>query len=191
MKRKLSAHYLDLNDNIVVDIRIWAAMYFDVRFSSNCMSEAQLQLVRNFILAQSDKLSPLASTAVSTSSAAPAQLCGFDDSIFGREESNEASSSNSPVEAEMKLFENAKSRTGKKSDPLLWWRMHHDQFRLLSVVARAVLCIPAPAASSERLFSIAGLTVMQKRTRLSSSNTSMLVFLKSYMPRFSDDKLLE
>ena len=70
MKRKLSAHYLDSNDNIVVDIRIWAAMYFDVRFSRNCMSEAQLQLVRNFILAQSDKLSPLASTAVSTSCSA-------------------------------------------------------------------------------------------------------------------------
>ena len=64
------------------------------------------------------------------------------------------------------------------NDPLQWWRKHSQQLPLLSEVARKVLCIPATSASSERLFSTAGLTVTDKRSSLTGSNVGRLVFLK-------------
>ena len=64
------------------------------------------------------------------------------------------------------------------NDPLQWWRKHCQQLPLLSEVARKVLCIPATSASSERLFSTAGLTVTDKRSSLTGSNVGRLVFLK-------------
>lgn len=67
-------------------------------------------------------------------------------------------------------------------DPLKWWSFHCLQFPLLSALARRVLCIPATSASSERIFSEAGLVVSKKRTNLRSDNVKELIFLKHNMP---------
>jgi len=66
----------------------------------------------------------------------------------------------------------------RPNDPLKWWREHCKHMPLLSEVARKVLCIPATSASSERLFSTAGLTVTDKRSRLTGANVGRLVFLR-------------
>jgi hAT family C-terminal dimerisation region len=43
-------------------------------------------------------------------------------------------------------------------DPSKWWSQHCRMLSLLSALARKVLCIPAASASSERVFSSAGLS---------------------------------
>jgi hAT family C-terminal dimerisation region len=62
-------------------------------------------------------------------------------------------------------------------DPLKWWSQHCGMLPLLSALARKVLCIPATSASSERVFSSAGLTVTSLRNRLTEDQAGRLVFL--------------
>ena len=63
-------------------------------------------------------------------------------------------------------------------DPLKWWKTHALTFPTLSVIARNYLCIPATAALSERVFSVAGLTISKQRSKLNSENASCLIFLR-------------
>lgn len=60
------------------------------------------------------------------------------------------------------------------NDPLSWYRDNEDEFPLLSAVAKRTLNIPATSASSERLFSSAGLTVTSKRTALKAETVNEL-----------------
>jgi hypothetical protein len=62
-------------------------------------------------------------------------------------------------------------------DVLQWWRMQTDTFPRLSVLAKGILAIPATSAPSERVFSIAGLTIQAKRSRLAPAKVNRIVFV--------------
>ena len=68
---------------------------------------------------------------------------------------------------------------GAHNNPLSWWKSHAVNFPNLAQLARRTLCIPATSAPSERLFSVAGLTVTKKRARLSDHIVTLLVFLRN------------
>ena len=53
-----------------------------------------------------------------------------------------------------------------KTNPLLWWKENCLTYPYVAMVAKKVLCIPATAASSERMFSDASETISKKRNRL-------------------------
>ena len=57
-----------------------------------------------------------------------------------------------------------------------WWRHHEAQFPLLSKTVKVVF--PTPAASSERVFSVAGNVVTPKRARLNPEKIEDLVVVK-------------
>lgn len=63
------------------------------------------------------------------------------------------------------------------SNPLLWWKKNQKTLPLMSILARQILCIPATSAPSERVFSMAGLTITKLRASLSSDNAGNLIFL--------------
>jgi hypothetical protein len=65
-------------------------------------------------------------------------------------------------------------------DPLQWWKANEDQYPVLSKLARAYLAIPAAQASTERLFSLSGLCVTDRRTRLDPSVVEDLVLLSHH-----------
>ncbi|CAF4516123.1 unnamed protein product, partial [Rotaria sp. Silwood2] len=67
-------------------------------------------------------------------------------------------------------------------DPMKFWssREIRRDFPFLSIVARRIHAILATSASVERLFSSAGLTITQIRTRLSPSPLDNVLFLRSY-----------
>ena len=48
---------------------------------------------------------------------------------------------------------------------------------VLSILARRILCIPATSAPSERVFSVAGLTISKCRTSILPQHASDLIFL--------------
>nr|XP_041631680.1 uncharacterized protein LOC108084373 isoform X2 [Drosophila kikkawai] len=57
-------------------------------------------------------------------------------------------------------------------DVLTFWKEKAPAMPLLSMLAQKVLCIPATSTPSERVFSIAGLTITQKRSQLSPHNVN-------------------
>jgi zinc finger BED domain-containing protein 1 (E3 SUMO-protein ligase ZBED1) len=66
---------------------------------------------------------------------------------------------------------------GALSDPLVWWQMNANMLPILSIVARRMLCVPATSAPSERVFSVAGLTISKCRTSVQPQHASDLIFL--------------
>ena len=63
-------------------------------------------------------------------------------------------------------------------DPNQWWQVKKKEFHILYQLSRRALCIPATSATSERIFSGAGLTVTEIRNRLASDKVSDLVILR-------------
>ena len=51
-------------------------------------------------------------------------------------------------------------------DPLVWWRLHQDQFPLLTPIAKKLLSITGTSVPSERVFSSAGDVVSATRSLL-------------------------
>ena len=91
------------------------------------------------------------------------------------------------VDAELALYKREpaialQSGPGKFNDPLKWWEMNRRKFKILSVLAARVLCIPATSAPSERVFSVAGLTIAKDRARLASGTANDLIFLHEALP---------
>ena len=66
-----------------------------------------------------------------------------------------------------------------KTPALAWWRMNQAKYPRLAKIVRDLLCVPATSTPSERIFSVAGNTVVPKRTSLDSSTVDELVFLNS------------
>jgi hypothetical protein len=71
---------------------------------------------------------------------------------------------------------------GSYNNPLIWWCLKQHQYPILSKIALRVLAIPATSAPSERVFSVAGITIAKERSRLDSANAGELVFLHDVLP---------
>jgi hypothetical protein len=67
-------------------------------------------------------------------------------------------------------------------NPLDWWRVKQHQYPILSKIASKILAIPATSAPSERVFSVAGITIAKERSRLDPTNAGDLVFLHDALP---------
>ena len=80
----------------------------------------------------------------------------------------------SQAELEQYLLEKTVKRT---TEPLTWWKNNEKRFPKLAKVARALLNIPATSTPSERIFSVAGLTVTKLRSSLKPENVDSLIFL--------------
>ena len=62
-------------------------------------------------------------------------------------------------------------------DPLQWWRQHAESFPDVARLAKRSLCIPASSAESERNSSATDILTERRRSRLSSRNINMMLFL--------------
>jgi hypothetical protein len=91
------------------------------------------------------------------------------------------------VDAELVLYKQEPSvplqdHDGKFSCPLAWWYTNQRKYKMLSQVAIRTLCIPATSAPSERVFSVAGLTIAKDRARLAPQTANELIFLHDAVP---------
>jgi hypothetical protein len=93
------------------------------------------------------------------------------------------------VENEIKLYKR-ETPIDRKSNPFEWWASKLESLPLMCNVARKWLAVPASSAASERLFSVAGLTVTKLRNRLSAKRVSTLVFLKAAWPTLEREGIL-
>jgi len=60
---------------------------------------------------------------------------------------------------------------------VVWWRVNEHRFPVLAAVARAYLATPPSSVQSEHIFSTAGNTLNEHRTRLTADNAERLIFL--------------
>ncbi|KAF2896786.1 hypothetical protein ILUMI_09389 [Ignelater luminosus] len=97
----------------------------------------------------------------------------FDETV-----SNVVSNSNPTasgiIEIEKFLEEPLLPRT---SNPFLWWEERKMVYPRLYTLMQKRLCIIATSVPSERIFSKAGQTIVEKRSKLSGNKVSMLLFL--------------
>ena len=89
------------------------------------------------------------------------------DILFGPEEND----TSVRLEDEVDLYF-SETCTPRNSNPLVWWKANSLRYPRLNLSA-----IPATSTSSERLFSVAGLTVTRLRSSLSRDNVNALIFL--------------
>lgn len=61
-------------------------------------------------------------------------------------------------------------------NPLTFWHDHRTQFERLYRVSRQILCAPASQGAVERLFSIAGYILSQRRLRTNDRNFENILF---------------
>jgi hypothetical protein len=67
------------------------------------------------------------------------------------------------------------------TDPLLWWKVHQQEYPILSSIAKDYLIIQATSVPSEQAFSIAGNMISQTRNQLNSDTSRAILCLKSWI----------
>jgi len=84
------------------------------------------------------------------------------------------------VSKELEVYKQLCSTCSMEKDLniLSFWRKHEDLLPHLSCIARQYLCIPAGNVASERLGSVTGNTVTNRRTLLSANRAKELVMIK-------------
>lgn len=66
-----------------------------------------------------------------------------------------------------------------------WWKMNEKCYPRLSKVALQLLSIPASSAAAERVFSLAGNVITEKRNKLGPKSVDSLLFLHSIYKNFN------
>ena len=82
------------------------------------------------------------------------------------------------VESEMLRYE---SEPVLIKNPLDWWRHYAVRFPKLAKLAREFLCIMGTSVPSERVFSVAGLTLTKSRNKLDSDVVDEIIFLNKVL----------
>lgn len=82
------------------------------------------------------------------------------------------------VDAEIEAYLSEQSRppTGRDWNPLDFWKAHAGKFKRLGSLAKEILCATATTAGVERVFSIAGLLLSDRRLRTGDVNFETLLF---------------
>lgn len=99
------------------------------------------------------------------------------DNIFSyleTEEERTVPTVNSAKDEVARYFDQPRERS--IVDPFVWWKEHKQDYPLMAQLARKYLAMPATSVASERMFSFAGNTVSDKRTRLTCDAVSDIVF---------------
>ena len=85
----------------------------------------------------------------------------------------QAASSSKSVEAELQSYLDLAPTS---HNPLKFWHENRKQFKRLYKVSRQILCAPASQAPMERLYSISGHVLSQRRLRTSDRNFENILF---------------
>lgn len=80
---------------------------------------------------------------------------------------------------EIERYANEIVRITENFDVIMWWKNNGAKYPRLSKIAINLLSIPASSAASERVFSLAGNIITEKRNRLEPKTVASILFLNS------------
>ena len=67
------------------------------------------------------------------------------------------------------------------TDSLIWWKLHKNNYSVLSFLAKNYLSIQATSVPSERAFSISGLAITKTRNRLDPETARVTICMKYWI----------
>jgi hypothetical protein len=179
MMQKLRTRYFNQANKFCGDTLYNVIQFLDPRLKSTFFTPTELSEVKMFLINQvstPETVTPAYSAeTVTNDETEVSEVARFLSSKVGSNRCHNGISSNLDVEIANYLSV-ALSRI--ESDPLLVWKTMQNEYPKLAGFARKYLCIPATSASSERMFSSAGLTITKLRNRLTPDSASMLMFLR-------------
>ena len=81
---------------------------------------------------------------------------------------------------ELNTYKNVRLSAAQKEkiNVLSWWKKNKNQFPHIFQFVRSNLHIPATSVPSERIFSLAGYIVRDRRSKILSRNVNKAIFLK-------------
>ena len=62
-----------------------------------------------------------------------------------------------------------------------YWKMNQHRFPSVAILAKKYLAVPGTSASSERVFSTAGLTITKNRSNLHPDTVDAIIFLNKLL----------
>ncbi|XP_065892462.1 uncharacterized protein [Dysidea avara] len=147
---------------------IWSKLVIaPIQHHAEKISEIKAELQDQISQLASDG-EPNSSSSSSTSQNIPPPAKKALDILFGQEERNPAVLND---EVELYFSENSIPRS---FNPLQWWKTNSLQYPCLSQLVKPLFAIPATSTPSERLFSVAGLTVTRLRSSLNRENVNAI-----------------
>lgn len=92
------------------------------------------------------------------------------------------------TECELKQYLQEKVSRRSARNPLMWWKVNEPKFPNIARMARKFLCIMGTSVPSERVFSIAGLTVTKTRSTLEPESLDQIIFMNKALKRKYEDE---
>ena len=93
------------------------------------------------------------------------------------------------IEDEMRQYLHDKVTRASTKNPLMWWKVNAGKFPQLAKLARKFLCIMGTSVPSERVFSIAGLTITKTRSQLDPEAVDQIIFMnKALQRKYQEEK---
>lgn len=83
-----------------------------------------------------------------------------------------------------RYFSHNQPQSSKQQTLLQWWQANHYFYPQLATLAKKYLAVPASSVPSERVFSLAGIVVDKKRSRLKPDLVDTLIFMKMNMETY-------
>jgi hAT family C-terminal dimerisation region len=163
------------NEKILQNQVLQLSMFLDPRFKNNFPRDVGKRaiIVDNVkaILREKEQEEP----AVNPPPKKKSKLCTFKDVVNSR--SNTTGSESSRIHREIREYLSMPVAS-LEENPLEFWDSSGDAFPLLKNLASTYLITTASSTASERIVSALNFVLAKRRSRLTSENVEMLVFLK-------------
>ena len=177
-KRFKVDHNGDPEDNVLNSPLLMASL-LDPRYKSligrDVLSQEQRDVLHKSLIASVGTLASCQSVKVEEEdNHPPTKKCKILDALKGDVIDLSKDCSDSSVEFELECY---LKESVTVSEPLMWWKLCASKFPRIAKVAKVFLAIPATSISSERTFSVAGLTVNSLRSSLDPDTVDQIVFV--------------
>ena len=168
--------------------RMTVATLLDVRFKN--LFKDQVEQLKLLLLSNRDSQNENPATEGQQLENLSASSSTKTKSIFAYDDDEDAQVLSEPecILAELRKYKKVRFSASDKAkiNVLKWWHENQTQYPHLFTLVKSHLHIPATSVPSERIFSIAGYIVRDRRSRMLSKNVNKAIFLKrnvKHIPR--------